>query len=88
MIGPASLVATHVGKSSTFDGSVRTSSAPKACNRTLLSRDIDAGMVSISLYPLAAATKARPMPVLPDVGSTRVVTPAGIQVLQLLLTSI
>ena len=30
-------------------------------------------MVSTSLYPLAAAMKARPMPVLPLVGSTRVV---------------
>ena len=40
---------------------------------TRRSRDIDAGMVSTSLYPLAAAMKARPMPVLPLVGSTRVV---------------
>ena len=30
-----------------------------------------------SLYPFDAATKARPMPVFPEVGSTRVVTPAG-----------
>jgi len=88
MIGPGSVVTTHIDKCSTFDGSVRTSSAPKACNRTLLSRDMDAGMVRISLYPLAAATKARPMPVLPDVGSTRVVTPAGIQVHQHVLNSI
>ena len=34
---------------------------------------MEAGMVSTSLYPLAAAMKASPMPVLPDVGSTRVV---------------
>ena len=60
----------------TFAGSVKTSSAPKACRRTRLSRDMEAGMVRISLYPFAAATKASPMPVFPDVGSTRVVTPA------------
>jgi hypothetical protein len=34
-----------------------------------------AGMVKISWYPRAAATNAKPMPVLPLVGSTRVVTP-------------
>jgi hypothetical protein len=39
------------------------------------SRDMDAGIVRTSLYPLAAATKARAMPVLPDVGSTSVVLP-------------
>lgn len=60
----------------TFAGSVKTSSAPKACSSTRLSKDMDAGMVRISLYPFAAATKASPMPVFPDVGSTRVVTPA------------
>ena len=34
-----------------------------------------AGMVRMSLYPLAAAAIASPMPVLPDVGSTRMVLP-------------
>ena len=56
-----------------FAGSVRTSSAPKALSKILRSRDMEAGMVSTSWYPRAAAIKARPMPVLPDVGSTRVV---------------
>ena len=69
-------VGMHKAKG-TFAGSVKTSSAPKACSRTRLSRDMDAGMVRISLYPFAAATKASPMPVFPDVGSTRVVTPAA-----------
>lgn len=54
-----------------FAGSVRTSSAPSALSTLRRSRLIDAGMVRISLYS-AAATKARPMPVLPEVGSTRV----------------
>lgn len=54
-------------------GSVSTSSAPNALRRILRSRDMEAGMVSTSLYPRAAAMKARPMPVFPDVGSTRVV---------------
>lgn len=54
-------------------GSVKISSAPKALSRMRLSSDIDAGIVRISLYPLAAAMKAKPIPVLPLVGSTRVV---------------
>jgi hypothetical protein len=32
---------------------------------------IDEGIVSISLYPLEAAMKARPMPVFPLVASTK-----------------
>lgn len=60
-------------RDSPLAGSVRISSAPKALSRILRSRDMDAGMVSTNLYPLAAAMKARPMPVLPDVGSTSVV---------------
>ena len=35
------------------------------------------GMVKMSLYPLLAATMANPMPVFPDVGSTKVVTPGA-----------
>mmetsp|Transcript_6942 Transcript_6942/g.21996 ORF Transcript_6942/g.21996 Transcript_6942/m.21996 type:complete len:247 (-) Transcript_6942:327-1067(-) len=54
---------------------VRTSSAPSAFSITRRSIDIDSGMVSTSLYPLAAATMASPMPVFPEVGSTRVVSP-------------
>ena len=52
---------------------MRTSSAPSALSITRRSIDIDSGMVSTSLYPLAAATMASPMPVFPDVGSTSVV---------------
>lgn len=59
----------------TLAGSVRTSSAPKAFKRTLRSNDIEAGIVSTNLYPLAAAMKANPIPVFPLVGSTRVVLP-------------
>merc|ERR1711970_340076 len=59
-------------------GSVSTSSAPKALSRMRLSMDIDAGMVSTSLYPRAAAMKARPTPVFPEVGSTKVVFPGTI----------
>ena len=33
------------------------------------STDIESGMTSTSLYPFTAATMARPMPVLPEVGS-------------------
>ena len=53
-----------------FPGSVKTISAPNARKRILLSRFIDAGIVTISLYPLVAATKAIPSPVFPLVGST------------------
>lgn len=53
--------------------------APSAFSKTLLSRLIDAGIVKISSYPFAAATIANPMPVLPEVGSTKTVFP-GINV--------
>lgn len=49
--------------------------APSAFKSTLLSRLIDAGIVRMSSYPLAAATIARPIPVLPEVGSTKTVFP-------------
>mmetsp|Transcript_2410 Transcript_2410/g.6214 ORF Transcript_2410/g.6214 Transcript_2410/m.6214 type:complete len:205 (-) Transcript_2410:1472-2086(-) len=58
-----------------FAGSVKTSSAPKARSSTRRSRDMLAGIVRTSLYPLAAAMKARPIPVLPLVGSIKVVLP-------------
>jgi hypothetical protein len=53
-------------------------SAPKALSKTRRSIDMDSGMVSFSLYPFAAATMARPMPVFPEVGSTRTVFPGVI----------
>ena len=40
--------------------------------------DIDAGIVMINLYPLAAATKANAIPVFPEVGSLWVVYPGRI----------
>ena len=52
-----------------------SSNLPSALSMTLLSILIVAGMVRISLYPLAAAAIASPMPVLPEVGSTSTVTP-------------
>mmetsp|Transcript_68331 Transcript_68331/g.182035 ORF Transcript_68331/g.182035 Transcript_68331/m.182035 type:complete len:258 (-) Transcript_68331:106-879(-) len=54
---------------------VKTTSAPKALSRTRRSILMDSGMVSFSLYPLAAATMASPIPVFPEVGSTRMVFP-------------
>ena len=53
--------------------SVSTSRAPNAFNRTLRSVDMVSGMVSTRRYPLHAATYARPTPVFPEVGSTRMV---------------
>ncbi len=53
-------------------------SAPKALSKTRRSIDMDSGMVSFNLYPFAAATIARPMPVFPEVGSTRTVFPGVI----------
>jgi hypothetical protein len=50
--------------------------APSAFSKTLLSKLIEAGMVRISSYPFAAATIANPMPVLPEVGSTKTVFPS------------
>lgn len=54
---------------------VKMTSAPNAFNKTRRSMLILSGMVSLSLYPRAAATMANPMPVLPDVGSTKMVLP-------------
>ncbi len=54
---------------------VRMISAPKALSSTRRSRLMVSGMVRMSLYPLTAATKARAMPVLPLVGSIRIVWP-------------
>mmetsp|Transcript_82105 Transcript_82105/g.166247 ORF Transcript_82105/g.166247 Transcript_82105/m.166247 type:complete len:335 (+) Transcript_82105:284-1288(+) len=54
---------------------VSTSLAPKAFSRTRRSMLIDSGMVRIMSYPLEAATMARPIPVFPEVGSTRTVSP-------------
>lgn len=51
---------------------VKTSSAPNAFKRTLLSRLMDAGIVKMSLYPFEAAINARPIPVFPLVGSTNI----------------
>ena len=48
---------------------VRTSSAPRAFSRFLRSTLMVSGMVKINLYPRDAATKARPTPVFPLVGS-------------------
>jgi hypothetical protein len=59
---------------------VKTKIAPRAFNITLLSKDIEAGIVRYNLYPLAAAAMARPIPVLPDVGSTRIVLPIHIYI--------
>ena len=52
-----------------FVPSVNTISAPYAFRIFLLSTLIVSGIVSITLYPLIAAREARPIPVLPDVGS-------------------
>ncbi len=54
---------------------VSTSFEPRALSITRRSRDIESGMVRIRSYPFAAATMARPMPVFPEVGSTKVVFP-------------
>mmetsp|Transcript_19278 Transcript_19278/g.53476 ORF Transcript_19278/g.53476 Transcript_19278/m.53476 type:complete len:219 (+) Transcript_19278:678-1334(+) len=54
---------------------VSTSLDPSALSSTRRSSDMESGMVSTRSYPLAAATMARPMPVLPEVGSTKVVFP-------------
>ncbi len=51
------------------DPGVSINSAPKIDRSCLRSTDIVSGMVRMSLYPLAAQTKARAMPVLPLVGS-------------------
>mmetsp|Transcript_8328 Transcript_8328/g.21495 ORF Transcript_8328/g.21495 Transcript_8328/m.21495 type:complete len:290 (+) Transcript_8328:313-1182(+) len=58
-----------------FAAGVSTSFAPNAFSITLRSSDMDAGIVRMISYPFAAATMARAIPVLPDVGSTSLVTP-------------
>mmetsp|Transcript_16919 Transcript_16919/g.43747 ORF Transcript_16919/g.43747 Transcript_16919/m.43747 type:complete len:329 (-) Transcript_16919:35-1021(-) len=58
-----------------FAAGVSTSFAPNALSITRRSRLIDAGIVRVMSYPLAAATIASAIPVLPDVGSTSFVTP-------------
>src|SRR5215208_5638546 len=50
-------------------------SAPKALSREIFSRLILSGIVKMHRYPLSAATIARPVPVLPEVGST--IVPPG-----------
>ena len=52
-----------------FAPSVNTNSAPYAAKSFLRSTLIVSGSVSIALYPLATATNAKPIPVLPEVGS-------------------
>ncbi len=53
---------------------VKINSAPRAASSFLRSTLIVSGMTSASLYPLAAQTKARPIPVLPLVGSRMTVS--------------
>jgi hypothetical protein len=52
-------------------GSISTTSASNALSTARLSMLTDTGIATISLYPLAAAMNASPMPVLPPVGSIR-----------------
>mmetsp|Transcript_9945 Transcript_9945/g.20715 ORF Transcript_9945/g.20715 Transcript_9945/m.20715 type:complete len:261 (-) Transcript_9945:3-785(-) len=54
---------------------VRTSWAPNALRRTRRSILMDSGMVRMRSYPLEAATMASPIPVFPEVGSTKIVSP-------------
>mmetsp|Transcript_5360 Transcript_5360/g.11278 ORF Transcript_5360/g.11278 Transcript_5360/m.11278 type:complete len:241 (-) Transcript_5360:68-790(-) len=61
-----------------FAAGVSTRSAPNALSKARLSMLIDSGIVRMSLYPLDAATIARPIPVFPEVGSTRIVLPGEI----------
>mmetsp|Transcript_6663 Transcript_6663/g.16417 ORF Transcript_6663/g.16417 Transcript_6663/m.16417 type:complete len:203 (+) Transcript_6663:721-1329(+) len=60
-----------------FAAGVSLTSAPNALRRTRRSMDMDSGMVRMRSYPFEAATMARPMPVLPEVGSTRVDFPGA-----------
>ncbi|KAG1689711.1 hypothetical protein DVH05_028616 [Phytophthora capsici] len=48
---------------------VSTTSQPKDLSRIRRSMDIVSGITSVNLYPRTADAKARPIPVLPDVGS-------------------
>ncbi len=52
-----------------FAPGVNSTFAPKAFTKFLRSTLIVSGIVKINLYPLAAETKANPIPVLPLVGS-------------------
>mmetsp|Transcript_15471 Transcript_15471/g.31949 ORF Transcript_15471/g.31949 Transcript_15471/m.31949 type:complete len:260 (-) Transcript_15471:176-955(-) len=54
---------------------VKTSWAPNALRRTRRSMLMDSGIVRIRSYPFEAATMANPIPVFPEVGSTRTVSP-------------
>ena len=58
--------------------SVRTISAPYAASSLRLSMLIVSGITITALYPLEAATIARPTPVLPLVGS--IIVPPGLRV--------
>src|SRR5215468_5276163 len=62
----------------TRSSGVRMSSAPYARRRARRSSDIDSGIVRMRRYPFTAQTSARPMPVLPLVGSTMVLSPGRI----------
>jgi len=55
------------------DLGVRTNFAPSILNIFLRSSDKCSGRIRISFNYLAAATNARPIPVLPEVGSMKVV---------------
>mmetsp|Transcript_21180 Transcript_21180/g.73075 ORF Transcript_21180/g.73075 Transcript_21180/m.73075 type:complete len:269 (-) Transcript_21180:2-808(-) len=77
-LGPSSLTicsAFETAPPMPLEAEVRMSSAPNAFSSPRRSIDMDSGMVKIREYPLDAATMASAMPVLPDVGSTKVVTP-------------
>ena len=52
-----------------FGPGVSTISAPNKRNKTLLSLDIVSGIVRMQRYPFAAQTKAKAIPVFPEVGS-------------------
>ncbi len=62
-----------------FSAGVSSSRAPSRVSILRRSIDMLSGMTRISGYPLAAQTKARAMPVLPEVGSTMVVLPGVIR---------
>ena len=53
---------------------VRTMRAPSMASRVLRSMLMLSGMVRMSLYPFAAATKPNAIPVLPEVGSMMTVS--------------
>ena len=71
VIVPEPFYANYNGFS--ISAGVNISFAPSSINIFLLSTDIDSGIVKISLYPLAAQTNAKPIPVFPEVGSIIVV---------------